>query len=376
MLLLLKSGDIMRYLLSISLILSIFANPVTCQDNTKASKSAGNLYLNFRNINFVKNNEYSNPIIEGYTLIGYYLQPEIVYLPSDKVALRLGAHFLSYSGLNKFSLIKPLFSISYNFSENSLITIGSLSGSDRHRMFDQHFNKERLYNAYSEDGLQFTTHNDHLFSDTWLSWEKFIFMGDNNREIFTAGESFKYSSTLIGDVLRFEVPVQLQFKHYGGQISNYPEPVETYFNIAGGTRISFDITDTGFGRAGFEYLVFAGNKLAGRSTNGINNGYGQLFKLFSSYKKIILEIGYWKAHNFFAPNGNYIYSCVSDYRDNVTIRDRKIITCSASISIIPENFLELYLGFEGFYDVDLQRFDNSVALHLRFDKLIKLATLK
>ncbi len=376
MLLLFKSAVLMRYLLTISLILIFFTNSVTCQESTGSAGSNGNLYLNLRNINFIRNNEYANPIIEGYTLIGYFLQPEIVYLPSDKVTLRLGTHLLSYSGTNKFSLIKPVFSTSFNFSKNSTITIGSLSGSDKHLMFDPHFNKERLYNAYSEDGLQFTTRTDHLFSDTWLSWENFIFKGDNKREIFTAGESFRYSSSLIGDAFRFEIPVQLQFKHYGGQISNYPEPVETFFNIAAGSRVSIDISNKRYGMTGFEYLLFTGRKLTGKSTTGITYGYGEWYKLFYAYKKVDLGIGYWKAHNFFAPNGNYIFGCVSDYQENVTITDRKIITGSASVTFLPESFLELYLGFEAFYDVDLKRVDNSVTLHLSFDKLIKLATLK
>ncbi len=101
------------------------------QDKTDGSVDEGELYLNFRNINFVKNNEYSNPITEGYTLIGYFIQPELVYRPAEKVTLRLGTHLLSYSGTNKFSLIKPVFSTSWHFSKNTCFTIGSLTGSDQ-----------------------------------------------------------------------------------------------------------------------------------------------------------------------------------------------------------------------------------------------------
>ena len=58
--------------------------------------------------------------------------------------------------------------------------------------------------------------------DTWVSWENYIFKGDSTREIFTFGESFRYTSSPIADFVHFEVPVQLQLKHHGGQISNYP----------------------------------------------------------------------------------------------------------------------------------------------------------
>jgi hypothetical protein len=365
----------MRYSEIIFLILVLNIFPASSQDNADAIVSEGNLYLNFRNINFVKNNEYSNPITEGYTLIGFFLQPELIYHPDEKVTLHLGAHLLSYSGTNKFSVVKPVFSTTWHFSLNTSFTIGTLSGSNEHRMLDPHFNKERIYNAYSEDGLQFRTVGDHFFNDTWLSWENYIFKGDNEREIFTAGESFRYTSSSVASFLKFEIPVQIQFKHYGGQISNYPEHVETYLNIACGAKISADIRESEYGKAGLECLVFTGNSMTGNAPSGIKNGYAGWYKLFYSFKEAEIEAGFWSSHNFYAPNGNFIFSSVSDHRENLIISDRKLITGSVSIRLPYKDFLKLYLGFDGYYDTDLKRFDNALTLHLRFDKLFKLASI-
>jgi hypothetical protein len=85
---------------------------------------------------------------------------------------------------------------------------------------------------------------------------------------------------------------------------------------------------------------------------------------------------YWKAHNFYSPNGNGIYSSVSDYQANIIIPDRKIITNYFYLTLLPSSYLELYLGLETYYDIDLKRMDSSLTLHLNFEKLIKLATLK
>ena len=111
-------------------------------------------------------------------------------------------------------------------------------------MLDPHFNKERIYNAFSEDGLQLMTTNKHIFSDSWLSWENYIFKGDAEREIFTAGESFRYTSPEVSGLITLEIPVQVQVKHFGGQISDYPEHVETYLNIAAGARISVAVNQS------------------------------------------------------------------------------------------------------------------------------------
>jgi len=365
----------MRY--SGMLILNLFfiVFPVSGQSNSVGSVSEGDLYLNFRNTNFVKNNEYSNPIIEGYTLIGYFIQPEIVYRPSKKTGLRLGAHLLSYSGTNKFSLVKPVFSTSWHFSEKTRFTVGSLPGSNEHKMFDPHFNKERIYNAFSEDGLQLMSLNDHFFSDTWLSWENYIFKGDNEREIFTAGESFRYTSSEISGLFTLEIPVQVQFKHFGGQISDYPEHVETYLNFAAGAKISFAVNETESVTAGFESLLFSANCLTDNAPSGIRNGYAGWYKLFCSFRKAGIEAGYWNSHDYYAPNGNFIFGSVSDHLENLVISDRKLITGSINIRLPYSDFFEFYFGFDGYYDINLNRFDNAMTLHLKLDKLIKIVAI-
>ena len=365
-----------RYLAITFLLLLLTIWNISGQVSEETGTQPGELFLRIKNINFVKNNEYFNPVIEGYTLLGFFFQPELVYAPSGKVTLRAGTHLLRYSGAGKFSQIRPVFSISLNLSEKTSLTIGSLSGCDKHRLFDPHFDRERLYSAYAEDGLQLTTSNDHLFSDTWLSWENFIFKGDSIREVFTSGESFRYTSSPVADFLRFEVPVQVQVKHFGGQISNYPENVETCFNLATGLRINIDLGQKRYGQAGIEYLQFINNELNGESSSGASSGYASWLRLHYIYKSLYIGAAYWKAHNFYAPNGNTIYSSVSDYQANVVIPDRQIISNFVYLTLLPESYLELFLGLETYYDVDLKRLDNAITVHLNFDKLIKLATVK
>lgn len=366
----------MRHSAIVTILFLLIAFPVTGQGNSTGSGSEGDLYLNLRNTNFVKNNEYSNPIIEGYTLIGYFIQPELVYRPAAKTELRLGAHLLSYSGTDKFSLVKPVFSTSWHFSDNTRFTIGSLSGSDEHSMSDPHFNRERIYNAFTEDGLQLVTSNKHIFSDTWLSWENYIFKGDSEREIFTAGESFRYTSPEISGVITLEIPVQAQVKHFGGQISDYPEQVETYLNIAAGARVSFAFNKSENSRAGVESLFFIGNCLSDNSPSGISYGYAGWHKLFFSVRKAELEAGYWSSHDYYAPDGNFIFGSVSDRFDNIVIPDRKLLTGSINIRLPFSDFFEFYFGVDGYYDTDLKRFDNAMTLHIKLDKLIRIIAVK
>lgn len=354
------------------LFLSLNILPFYGQEGKVAKETERDLSLNFKSTSFVRNNEYSNPITEGYTLIGYFIQPELVYHPASKLTLNLGVHLLSYSGTDKFSHVKPVYTATWNFSETTFFKIGSLAGSDSHKMFDPHFKKERLYTDYSEDGIQFMTSGNKFFSDTWVSWEHFIFKGDPYREVFTAGESFLFSSGQTAGIFSFEIPVQLQFKHFGGQISNYNERVETYFNMAAGARLNLRVNKSKSLSAGIESLVFTGSCLTKSAPSGIQQGYALWNKALCNLGNIELEAGYWSSHNYYAPNGNFIFSSVSDHVDNVVIHDRKLLTCSASLKLPYEDILSFYFGFEGYYDTRLKRFDNALMLHLKFDKLIRI----
>jgi len=340
------------------------------------SQNAENLYLKLNNLNFVRNNEYSNPIIEGYTLIGYFLQPEIIYIPDEKVSVSLGAHLLSYSGTGRFSKIKPVFSTTFSFSDSTFFRIGTLTGSDEHRLQDPHFNKERLYTDFAEDGLQFRSSGKRYFSDTWLSWQNFIFRGDNKREILTAGESFRYLLPRIAPNLRIEVPFQLLIKHFGGQISDYDQQVETYLNMALGIRAGIDAGKSPDSMAGIECIYFSGNSLTKNSPWDINKGYAGWYKLFGIYKNASLEAGYWHSDNYYAPDGNFIFSSVSDRFEDLVISERSLITGSFNLTLPWKDMLEFTFAFDGYYDTDLRRFDNAVTLNIRFGKLIKIASLR
>ena len=96
-----------------------------------------------------------------------------------------------------------------------------------------------------------------LFTDTWISWENYIFKGDSTREQFTFGESFRYTSSPIANFIRIEVPVQLQLKHLGGQISDYSQQIAIIYKYCCRTEGKFrpwrrKNTD----RLGIEYLQF------------------------------------------------------------------------------------------------------------------------
>jgi hypothetical protein len=366
----------MRNILVFLFILSTVIYDLAAQPAPEARSDAGDLSLRIKSISFIEDLEYINPVTEGYTLLGFFLQPELVYTPSARVTLRGGVHALKYYGTEEFSQVQPVFSIKLDFTDKTSLTLGTLSGPDKHLFFDPHFFRERLYNAYVEDGMQLRHVSNNFFTDTWLSWENFIVKGDSTREQFTLGESFRYNSDPVADFISFEVPVQLQLKHFGGQITEYSQPVQTFINISGGLRVNFDLAEKRYGQLGMEYLQFANKLQEDVSFSGIKHGYASWTRMHYSYKSFSVSSGYWYGHNYYAPNGNPIFSNVSDYQPGLVIHDRRIITNSASFKLLAASYLELFCGCDLYYDIDLHRLDQAYTIHLNFDKLIKLISFK
>ena len=367
----------MRNIIPVLAFLSLTAG-IAYGENPEEQKrfQAGDLSLRIKSINFAVNNEYFNPIVEGYTMLGFFLQPEIIYSPASNVSIMAGGHLLKYYGTEKFSMIRPVFSTTLRFSERTTLTLGTLTGPEMHRFFDPHFHRERLYNEYVEDGAQLTYLSEHIFTDTYISWENYISRGDSAREQFSAGESFTYTSPPVAGFIRFEVPVQIQFKHFGGQISDYSGGVDTYINSAVGLRVMFDLNEKKTSRAGLEFVQFANNMRAGDSFSGINHGRASWSRAFYLYKGFRLEGGYWYGHDFYSPNGNPIFSSVSNYKPDEVIHYRQLITTSASLKFLPASAVEFFFGVDLYYDPALNRMDQSYTLHLNFDKLIGLLPKK
>ena len=152
----------MRFLAIIFLYIFFYQSGLFGQANEEKENSRENLISRIKSISFFKDNEYSNSISGSfhfefslrfldqndrrvYPPRIFYFQPELVYSPSGKVTIRAGTHLLKYSGANKFSQIRPVFSTSLNISEKTTLTLGTISGCEKHLLFDPDFNRERLY---------------------------------------------------------------------------------------------------------------------------------------------------------------------------------------------------------------------------------------
>jgi hypothetical protein len=85
------------------------------------SEQEGELWLKFRNYNFLRNNEYFNPIVSGETLLGSQLSSSLMYQPLPNVQIEAGIFLSRDFGGEDFSQISPLFRLTYQKDSSKII---------------------------------------------------------------------------------------------------------------------------------------------------------------------------------------------------------------------------------------------------------------
>ncbi|MFW6043680.1 MAG: hypothetical protein ACOCPW_04930 [Marinilabiliaceae bacterium] len=326
---------------------------------------AHQLFFHVDNNNFIKNNEYETDFASGHTLIGYGLQPELSYYAGDRFRLRAGVYLRQYSGLDHFSQVRPVLSAHLRLSPSVDVIMGALRGHVQHRLIEPLFDPERQYTRPVENGLQFLVERPWLWLDAWIDWEQFIRKGDSFPEWFTAGLSAEPSSSLGSDQWRMKFPVNVLAVHRGGEISDYPEPVQTSLNSAAGIHLekefSGKVTKAGLFGYGMTY-----RNLNDVGPGNINRGDAWYIGGMAESRRLDYMAGYFRGNDFIALRGQKLFQSASPVRENFYHPRRELITGKVGYH---RTFLEkVRFSFllETYYDLSHQLLDFSTSMQISF----------
>lgn len=334
------------------------------------------LLLHVANINFVKNNEYKNKFAWGHTLIGYGIQPSLMYYAGDRLRLRAGVFLQQYSGLKYYSEIRPVLSAHLRVSPSFDLIMGSLKGHVHHDVIEPLFDTERQYTRPVENGIQILIDRSWLDLDLWVDWEQYVQEGDDFPEWFTAGLS---ATPLLQDTTsgswRISLPLNLMAVHRGGEVSSYPERVQTSMNLAAGIQMERQV-DGLFDDAGLFAYGMNYNNLNDVGQLGVNNGYAWYAGATANTSKTNLLAGYFYGHDFVALRGGGIFQSVSPIRDNVYIPTRQLITMKFAYNKTFLKKIKFSFLFEGYYDIPDARFDFAPGVQVVFSPTFFLTEAK
>ena len=335
------------------------------------------LFFSLVNRNIVKNNEYFNHVVSGYTLLGSQAFFRLKYYPTKNTMIEGGVYLLYYYGMNKLQSVLPLITFSYTPVKGMYLIIGNINGSLYHNFPEPMYKFERFMEDPPELGFQFLYDNKWFHADVYLNWQYFLLPDDyDHKERFTGGVS-SYVNLINPDKrVQVQIPVQFLYNHKGGQIDTLDQPLTTIQNALFGARLSYRFP--GFVNkigANFYYLTY--KDASGVKQQPFDKGYGLMPEVYARSKFLNLHAGYWKGHNYIAPLGQPLFSSVSyrvDYEGDV-FPEREMFYFKADFHLKIHTGIFMGIRYEGYLDLlgnidgpDDGHYDFSYSIYLNFSK--------
>lgn len=326
------------------------------------------LFLNINNANFLNNNEFFNKFVEGYTLIGFHLTPELVYYPTSRIRLKAGVHLLKYYGLEKFSRAIPTFSFYYKLTPSLSMVFGSLYGTANHELIEPIYEFERFFIKNSESGIQFLLSNRIIKSDTWLNWEKFILEGDPFQEVFVVGTSNLIKLSDPQSKTQFNLPVQAIVSHKGGQINSIEANVQTIINSATGVSIKHHFVNSGFGSIEFSNFFLTFNDISNTLKLPYSRGWAVYSNLIAEWKNLTFGAGYWYGNQYITNRGCPVFQSMSVSNPLYYEQIRQLITSKIIFNKRIGKEIKIGLRMETYYDLINRKLDYTYGLHILYNQ--------
>lgn len=334
----------------------------------------GDVRLSLKTIAYFKNNEYFGEFAEGYTLPGYRFRPSFSYQFRPNVMLEVGTEMIQYGGTDKFDKVYPFLSALWQVNSQFSVRLGNIDGTTRHRLHSAVLDPERVLSSRPETGAQVIWQTNKIDGEIWIDWQSFIKHGDTIPERFMAGVRADYSPVKKQSYSLF-VPIRLTFNHIGGQISDFPMPVQSIMNLQLGIKSIHNIEgaflrEINYGADLLYFKVFNGGE-AHRTTNGyaINPEIGLKSTLISA------SVGYFYADDYNSLHGMPLLTSSSRFTGAYR-KIRNIALAHIALEKAIHRCVRFSLDFNAYHDIDKSQFDYSYGFAIALSPNIKLTNAK
>ena len=315
----------------------------------------GKVQFNLNSLIYIKNNEYFNEIADGYTLIGYYVNPSIGYEVHKKVQIKAGVFVRKEYGYNGLKEIEPTFTVQVKQKDWRFL-FGNIEGNINHRMIEPLVSFERLLNQPLEHGFQAKYEKKDTFFDGWLDWQQTTIAGRTNQERIWAGVSFYSPSISIRD-FKVQALTQASVLHLGGQNIQSLQPVRTLMNPALGLRLKKAFSG--------QSSVTIDNYYVGYFESPLQ-GSGYYMNTYWKNQKYQVGFSYWFGSFFNAPFGNDLMQSSSRKFNNEGYYEnrRNLLIMRLVKDWSLSEKVNISLRIEPYYDFNHKLFEHSEGLYL------------
>ncbi len=194
------------------------------------------------NLNFLRNNEYFNKHVDGYTLFGAQLLSSLIFQVNPNLKVEAGVFLNKDFGENQFNQIQPMYRLHYSQKKFHFI-FGNLKGHLFHNLPEPVFNFERVIQQRQEHGLQFLYTGDKFKLDAWIDWQRATYMQTSQKERIWAGGRLNWKLAGKGRFAMFGEGF-LTVLHEGGQIDTSLVGAYSIFNGGAGLSMVYQVSET------------------------------------------------------------------------------------------------------------------------------------
>lgn len=263
------------------------------------------------NLNFLRNNEYFNEHVDGYTLFGSQLLPSLMLKVSPYFRVEAGVFLNKDFGRNQFSQIQPMYRAHYARNGFQFL-FGNLKGHVMHNLPEPVFNFERVIQQRQEHGLQFLYNTDKFNIDGWVDWQRATASLSVQKERIWAGT--RLNARLV-QTQRLSIFADgfLTVLHEGGQIDTSNLGAYSIFN--GGAGFSMNYSPENQSVLKRIRLEAWGMQTLNpeREISGFSykTGFGVYPNLTFDLKWLSVMGSWWYGDSFVSPVGGLLYQSYS-----------------------------------------------------------------
>lgn len=339
--------------------------------NTRVDTSREqSLYVKIQNFNYMKDNEYTNVMMDGFTLFGYQFNPQLGYQISKNLSIEGGIFLNKDFGNTNFTQVAPTFSLRY-YKKDFKMIFGNIDGSLNHQLIEPIYNFERVVTSRLESGAQFQIDKKYFDVDVWVNWLNAIYKNTNQKEKILGGINWNIIKLNSGN-FDFKLPLQGLLIHEGGQYDTSSIGAFTDYNFAVGTILKYKT------HSKIIQSVYLDTRYVLRANNYYNSPIEIHTKGDGLYANVGLEcayntnimLSYWNGNDYYNEFGGDLYSSKSR---NVKYgyyseRLRELLILRITKKVHLANNINLTLRFEPYYDMRNKFFESSFGFYVTIDE--------
>ncbi len=336
-------------------------------DNATAPQD-GDLRLSLHAFTFFKDNEYFSRIVEGYTLYGTQLNPQLVYYPVKNLRLEGGIFLWKDFGNPVLRQVRPTFRATWTTGRQQII-LGNVRPNLAHNYIEPMLNFERVMLNPLEEGIQVRYNGTRLTVDQWVDWQRQQYRYSNFQEEVAGGLTSRYRLSRAGSRWHVAVPFQFTGTHHGGQIDTLDKPLQTVFNEALGLEARYRLAGPTLQAVRFNGYVLAYQDYSfTRGQFPFRYGQGLYLNATLETRYVDAMLSYWQGHRFISSLGGDLYQGLSRSVSEPTYSEpnRRLLLVRLMHDFRISDAAALTARVEPVFDLNTRSLDYSFAMYLNF----------